>query len=332
MKYIVNNSNDPRYNLAFEEYCFKHLEVKEDEEYVILWINGPAIIVGKNQNTLEEVNQKYVEENNIKVVRRITGGGAVYHDLGNLNFSILTLASEGEKIDFKKYNIPIVKALEKLGINAELSGRNDMTIDEKKFSGIAQSVWKNRVLNHGTLLFDTDLEVLSKGLNVKQDKIASKGIKSVKSRVTNIKPYMTDGGDINKFKTTLLKTLFEMENLEPVEYKLLKEDLENIDKLFKEKYSTWEWNYGESPKFNYKNYKRFDFGSIDIRFNVVNGLMSKTAIYGDFFGTRDINLLVEKLNGTKYEKEEVKKSIENEPLNKYFGNINVDEFLELMFG
>lgn len=331
MKYIVNNSNDPRYNLAFEEYCLKHLDIKENEEYVILWINGPAIIVGKNQNTLEEVNQQYVEDEGIQVVRRITGGGAVYHDLGNLNFSIITLTTDMERIDFKKYNIPIVEALGKLGINAELSGRNDMTIDGKKFSGIAQSVWKKRVLNHGTLLFDTDLEVLSKALKVKQDKIASKGIKSVRSRVTNIKPYMPEGGDIYKFKEVLLKTIFEKENSVPVEHKLSEEDLVNIDTLFKEKYSTWDWNYGESPKFNYKNYKRFDFGNIDIRFNVINGLISETIIYGDFFGTRDVYYLQEKLNGTKYEKEEVRKALAHEPFEKYFGNISVDEFVNLIF-
>lgn len=331
MKYIVNDSNDPRYNLAFEEYCLKHLDLKENEEYVILWINGPAIIVGKNQNTLEEVNQQYVEDEGIQVVRRVTGGGAVYHDLGNLNFSIITLTTDLERIDFKKYNVPIVEALQKLGINAELSGRNDMTIDGKKFSGIAQSVWKKRVLNHGTLLFDTDLEVLTKALNVKQDKIVSKGIKSIRSRVTNIKPYMPEEGDIHKFKEVLLRTIFEKENSEPVEYKLSEEDLVNIDTLFKEKYSTWEWNYGESPKFNYKNYKRFDFGNIDIRFNVRNGLISETIIYGDFFGTRDVYFLQEKLNGTKYEKEEVRKALADEPLDKYFGDISVDEFVNLIF-
>lgn len=331
MKYIVNNSNDPRYNLAFEEYCFKHLEINPNEEYVILWINGPAIIVGKNQNTLEEINKQYVDENRIKVVRRITGGGAVYHDLGNLNFSILTLDTGEGKIDFKKYNVPIVKSLEKLGIKCELSGRNDMTIDGKKFSGIAQSVWKKRVLNHGTLLFDTDLEVLSKALNVKQDKIESKGVKSVKSRVTNIKPYMEKDVDVYKFKEILLNTIFSMAGLEPVEYKLSDEDFENIDKLYNEKYDTWEWNYGSSPKFAYKNYKRFPFGSIDIRFNVVNGAISETTIYGDFFGSKDVSILEEKLNGTNYEKEQVRGVIQDEPLQKYFGNITEDEFLDLIF-
>ncbi|MFA5576871.1 MAG: lipoate--protein ligase [Tissierellaceae bacterium] len=329
MKYLVNNSNDPSYNLAFEEYCFKQLDLKED--YVILWINGPAIIVGKNQNTLEEINQDYVDENGIRVVRRITGGGAVYHDLGNLNFSIISMSSGPETIDFKKYNIPIVKSLEKLGINSELSGRNDITIDGKKFSGIAQSVWKKRVLNHGTLLFDTKLDTLSKALNVKQDKIESKGVKSVRSRVTNIKPYMTKDVDIYGFRDLLLKSIFEMEGQEAIEHKLSEEDLRNIDKLYEEKYSSWEWNYGESPKFNYQNYKRFAFGSIDIRFNVVNGLIKDCKIYGDFFGTADVAILEEKLNGVKYEKTQVKKALENEGLEKYFGSLSLEEFMDLIF-
>lgn len=331
MKYIVNNSNDPEYNLAFEEYCFKHLEINPDEDYVILWINSPAIIVGKNQNTLEEIDREYVDQNNIKVVRRITGGGAVYHDLGNLNFSILTLDTGDGKIDFKKYNIPIIKSLEKLGIKSELSGRNDMTIDGKKFSGIAQSVSRKRVLNHGTLLFDTDLNVLSKGLNVKQDKIASKGVKSIKSRVTNIKPYMKEDVDIYQFKDILLNTLFSMIGSEPVEYVLSEEDLNNIDKLYNEKYSKWEWNYGKSPKFEYKNYKRFPFGSIDVRFNVVDGVIRGTTIYGDFFGSKDVGELENNLNGTNYEKQSIKAAIEDEPLEKYFGSITKEEFLDLIF-
>ncbi len=328
MKYIENYSNDPQYNLAFEEYCFKNLDKAED--YVILWINGPAIIVGKNQNTSEEVNGEYVRENGIKVVRRVTGGGAVYHDLGNLNFSIITTATGSERIDFKKYNIPILKALEKLGIKGELSGRNDMTIDEKKFSGIAQSVWKSRVLNHGTLLFDTSLDVLSKALNVKADKYESKGVKSVRSRVTNIRNYLTEDADINVFRDLLLKYIFEMEGLTPEVYKLTDEELEDIDKLYREKYSTWEWNYGESPDFNYKNYKKYPFGSVDIRLDVHNGKIKNCKIYGDFFGTIDVKLLEDKLNGLKYNRQSLEEALMNEPLDKYFGNITLDEFIDLV--
>jgi lipoate-protein ligase A len=329
LKYIVNNSNNPRYNLALEEYAFKHLN--RDNDYVILWINEPSIIIGKNQNTVEEVNSAFVKENNINVVRRITGGGAVYHDLGNLNFSIITSTNGVEKIDFKKYNIPIIKSLEKLGIQCELSGRNDMTIDGKKFSGIAQSIWKKRVLNHGTLLFDSKLDVLSNALNVKQDKIESKGVKSVKSRVTNIRPYLTEDVDILTFKELLLKYIFEMEGQPLEEYKLTKEELNNIQKLVDEKYGTWEWNYGESPDFNYKNYKRFPFGAIEVRLQVGNGFIEDCKIYGDFFGTEDVGKLENKLKGIKYEVDEIEKVIEDEPIEKYFGNISKEEFLSFLF-
>ncbi|MBC8590852.1 lipoate--protein ligase [Wansuia hejianensis] len=329
MKYIENYSNDPRYNLAFEEYCFKYLP--RDEDYVILWINGPAIIVGKNQNTIEEVNMDYIKENNINVVRRITGGGAVYHDLGNLNFSIITNADGTKVIDFKKYNIPIVKSLEKLGIQCELSGRNDITIEGKKFSGIAQSIWKDRVLNHGTLLFDTKLDVLSKALNVKQDKIQSKGIKSVKSRVTNIKPYIKDDIDIEQFRNILLKYIFELENIKPIKYELTEEQKGEIDKLFREKYSTWEWNFGESPDFNYKNYKRFPFGSIEVRVEINNGIIKESKIFGDFFGAENIEELENSLVGLKYDKDIVSKYLMEKNIKQYFGDIESSEFIELLF-
>lgn len=329
MKYIENYSNNPMYNLAFEEYCFKNLP--SDDDYVILWINEPAIIIGKNQNTIEEVNSQYVEENNIHVVRRVTGGGAVYHDLGNLNFSIITNTGGTKVIDFKKYNIPIMKALEKLGIQCEFSGRNDITIDGKKFSGIAQSISKERVLNHGTLLFDTKLDVLSKALNVKQDKIESKGIKSVKSRVTNIKPYLEEDITIEEFRNLLLKYIFEMENSVPTKYELRDEEKEGINKLYKERYSTWEWNYGYSPEFNFSNYKRFPFGSVDIRLHIKNGKIKDCKIFGDFFGTKDVKELEDKIKGLKYEKNSLREELKNVDLSGYFGKMEIDELMELLF-
>lgn len=329
MKYITNLSNNPHYNLAFEEYCFKNLPREED--YVILWINGPAIIVGKNQNTVGEINQRYVEKNNIQIVRRVTGGGAVYHDLGNLNFSLISNQKGDEKIDFKEINVPILKSLEKLGVKAEFTGRNDLTVDGKKMSGIAQSVHRKRILNHGTILFDTDLTVLSDALNVKADKIESKGVKSVKSRVTNIKPYLEEDADIFTFKDVLLKNIFEYHN-EPMEELILSDDQKaEIDKLYEERYSKWEWNYGESPDFTYKNYKRYPFGSLEIGLKVRNGEIIESKIYGDFFGVRDVSELEEKLNGQRYERKSLEESLKNEPFDKYFGAISTEEFVDLLF-
>lgn len=327
MKYIENYSNDPRYNLAFEEYCFKYLP--RDEDYLLLWINSPAIIIGKNQNTIEEVNSEYIKMKGIQVVRRITGGGAVYHDLGNLNFSIITNA-EGSKIDFKKYNISILEALIKLGVKCELSGRNDITIEGKKFSGIAQSIWKDRVLNHGTLLFNTELDVLNNALNVKKDKIESKGVKSVKSRVTNIKDHLNVDVDIEEFREILARSILNTDDVEAKTLKLNEEQLQEIDKLFQEKYSTWEWNYGSSPPFNYKNYRRFPFGSVEVRLEVKHGSISECKIYGDFFGTEDISILEKRLTGQKYEKEGLGKFLKEIDLKEYFGGIRKEDFLDLL--
>lgn len=329
MKFIENNSIDPHYNLAFEEYIFKHLE--SDEDFVLLWRNGPSIIVGKNQNTIEEINLEYVKENNINVVRRVTGGGAVYHDLGNLNFSFITKPKSNDLIDFQTYNVPIIKALQKLGVNCQLSGRNDLTIDGRKFSGIAQSIIKGKVLNHGTLLFDSELDALTKALNVKRDKIESKGIKSVASRVTNIKTYVIDDVDVLRFKELLLKSIFEYFN-EPVEvYELSDEDKKNIQKMVDERYGTWEWNFGNSPKFNYSNYKRFDGGCIDVRLHIENGKIESCKIFGDFFGKGDINILEKALIGNRYDIEDVKESIKNVSIEEYLGRISRQELLELLF-
>ena len=326
MKFIENNSIEPHYNLAFEEYVFKNL----DEDFVLLWRNGPSIIVGKNQNTVEEIKTDYVKENNINVVRRVTGGGSVYHDLGNLNFSFITKA-QSNLIDFKTYNIPIIKALEKLGVNCELSGRNDIVIDGKKFSGIAQSIIKGRVLNHGTLLFDSKLDTLSKALNVKRDKIESKGIKSVSSRVTNIKPYVKDDIDVLEFKQVLLNNIFDYFN-QPVEiYSLTDEDRENIQKMVDERYGTWEWNYGNSPEFNYKGYKRFEGGGVEVRLHVVKGIIENCKVYGDFFGKSDVKNLEDRLQGVKYDVDEVDKALDDISISEYLGRITKEEFLKCLW-
>jgi lipoate-protein ligase A len=329
MKYVENNSTNPRYNLALEEYAFKNFDMKDD--YVILWRNEPSIIIGKNQCTLEEINSQYVSENNIHVIRRITGGGAVYHDLGNLNFSFITKADKMEKIDFKKYTYPVINALGKLGVDCELSGRNDLTLDGKKFSGIAQSITKGRLLNHGTLLFNSHLETLSKALIVKKEKIESKGIKSVRSRVTNINDYLKSDIDVLEFRDLILKYLYEYEKSPVMKYELTKEDKDGIDNLMQNKYSTWEWNFGESPKFNYKNSKKFDAGILDVRINVEDGLIKSCKMYGDFFGTCDVRNFEVLLVGLKYEKNAINNVIKDIDITRYFGKISKDDLLNILF-
>ncbi|SDJ97469.1 lipoate--protein ligase [Natronincola ferrireducens] len=326
---IKNNSNDPHFNLALEEYALKYLN--PEENYVILWQNEPSVIIGRNQNTIEEINTTYVKEKGINVVRRLSGGGAVYHDFGNLNFTfIVTIKDEGDVNNFKKFTEPVIKALAKFGIEAELSGRNDITIDGKKFSGNAQYFYKNRLLHHGTILFDSNLGVVQETLNVKQEKIESKGVKSVKSRVTNIHPYLKEKITVDAFKEALLNYLLEGEE-DKKQYTLTKEDLRKIKELMEERYLKWGWNYGESPKYSIQKNKRFIWGGLDLRLEVKSGIIQDCVIYGDFFGHHEISTLTEKLKGIQYREEEVAEALKNIDLSPYFKGIEEGDFLACMF-
>jgi len=208
MKYIDSQSSNPYFNLALEEYVLKNFSIEED--IIFLWQNTPTIVVGNNQNTIEEINMPFVNEKKIKVVRRLSGGGAVYQDLGNLNFTFLMSLEKPANLEIKKFALPVVEALNKLGVPAELTGRNDITVEGKKISGNAQRLFRNKLLHHGTLLFDTDLEVMAKVLQVGLDKIQSKGIKSIRSRVTNIKPYLAKQKTILEFRESILSELFQI--------------------------------------------------------------------------------------------------------------------------
>ncbi|NLN47618.1 MAG: lipoate--protein ligase [Clostridiales bacterium] len=297
MLYIKNESNNPYYNLAMEEYLFN---LGDKEDYLLLWINEPTIVVGKHQNTIEEINADYVREKHINVVRRITGGGAVYHDLGNLNYSLIIKNDYKGDYDFGKFTMPIVKALDKLGVKAEQSGRNDITIDGKKFSGNAQFISKGKLLHHGTLLFDSHMEKLVKALKVSEDKIASKGIKSVRSRVTNIKDYLKDDISIMKFKELLLQYMFD-EDMDLRIGQLSELDLAAIESLKIDKYLTWDWNYGQSPEFNIRKSKKFESGKVEALINVKSGIIENVKFYGDFFAKGDITDVEGKLKGQRYE-------------------------------
>ncbi|CAM3652790.1 lipoate--protein ligase [Mesobacillus zeae] len=329
MLFIDNKGiTDPHINLAIEEYALKNLDV--NETYLLFYINEPSIIIGKNQNTIEEINTDYVEKNGIHVVRRLSGGGAVYHDLGNLNFSFIT-KDDGESFhNFKKFTEPVITALKKIGVEAELSGRNDILAGGKKISGNAQFSTRGRMFSHGTLLFDSEMENVVSALKVKKDKIESKGIKSIRSRVANISEFMTDKISIEDFRLLLLKNIFAGLDEIP-QYILSEDDWKKIMELSKQRYQNWDWNYGKSPKFNIQHSHRFPVGGIDVRLEVSKGIIENCKIYGDFFGVGDVSEIEERLTGRKYEKSTLETALEGMNVQHYFGSISNEDFIRLLY-
>lgn len=330
MIYIVNNSNKPDYNIALEEYCFKKL-LRHDKVF-ILWINEPAIIVGKHQNTIEEINTEYVKANGIHVVRRISGGGAVYHDLNNLNYTIISNEDKGADFDFKTFSQPVIDTLADLGVKAEFTGRNDLVIDGKKICGNAQAYIKGRVMHHGCLLFNTDLSVLSKALEAPKDKIESKSTKSVRSVVDNILPNLPDKITVNEFSEKLLEHM-KSEFPEMKEYKFSEEELAEIEQLRAIKFGTWDWNYGHSPKFGIERQSRFPAGKIQVFADVENAVIEQIRFYGTFFGNNSNLVEVEDaLKGVKYTPEAVREALSKIAFNTYFAGFSLDELTEAIVG
>ncbi|PFO04304.1 lipoate--protein ligase [Bacillus sp. AFS076308] len=329
MLFIDNKGiTDPRINLAIEEYALKNLDI--NETYLLFYINEPSIIIGKNQNTIEEINTDYVDRNGIHVVRRLSGGGAVYHDLGNLNFSFIT-KDDGESFhNFRKFTEPVVEALQKLGVNAMLSGRNDLEVEGRKISGNAQFSTKGRMFSHGTLMLNSEIENVVSALKVKKDKIESKGIKSVRSRVANISEFLTEKISIEEFRSLLLKNIFGGQDEIP-EYILTEEDWEKIHQLSKERYQNWDWNYGKSPKFNLQHSHRFPVGSVDVRLEVNKGKIENCKIYGDFFGVGEVSEIEKRLTGIRYERSEIEQALDDIETKHYFGNISKEEFINLIY-
>lgn len=326
---IKNKSINPYFNLALEEYVLKYLDIEDD--IILLWQNEPSVIIGRNQNTIEEINIPFIKDNVIKVVRRLSGGGAVYHDLGNLNFTFITKNNPDKVNNYRKFTEPVIAALKNLNINAEFSGRNDIVIEDKKFSGNAQYYYRDKLLHHGTILFNSDLAVVQNTLNVKVGKIKSKGIKSVRSRVTNIYPHLSHKITIKEFKEHLLTHILKEHDSINNEYILTDNDINNINVIMEERYLTWEWNYGESPEFEIQKSKRYTGGSIEIKLNVKSGLIDDCKIYGDFFGNKDISDLENEIIGKSYNVESIKEELKKLNYDEYLFNISLDEFMDCMF-
>ncbi len=307
----------PQFNLAAEEYFLK----KDGRDKLILWQNEPSVIIGRNQNTLAEINKDVADEMGIHVVRRMSGGGAVFHDLGNLNYTFITKNVGDDFLNFKKFTDPVVDVLLSLGVNATLSGRNDLLIDGRKFSGNAQYVYKDMLLHHGTLMFKVSTDILEKVLTVNEMKIKTKGIASVKSRVTNISGYSDIS--IPEFK----RLVFDAADGE--KYTLADEDIAEIKKLEKEKYATWEWNYGFSPKYSYHNAAHFACGIIELNMDIKNGIIEKALFSGDFFGRMDSAPIAEALCGVHHEEKEIRKTLEKFPIFEYFAGLCPDDLIIL---
>lgn len=328
MKFISNNDiTDPTLNLAMEEYVLKHMP--NDDSYFLFYVNRPSIIIGKNQNTIEEVNQPYIDEHGIDVVRRISGGGAVYHDTGNLNFSFITDDDGNSFHNFKKFTEPIVEALKSLGLDAEKSGRNDIQVGKAKISGNAMVKVKDRMFSHGTLMLNSELNEVQNALRVNPAKIKSKGIKSVRSRVANISEFLTEPLDIDTFKEIILKTIFG-EATQVEEYKLSDEDWANIEQLSNEKYRTWEWNYGRNPKYNFEREEKFEKGFVQIKLDVKKGRIEHAKIFGDFFGVGDVTELENALEGTLHDFDSIEEALADYDIYHYFGDIDRYELIRLM--
>ena len=322
MKYIVNKSHNPAYNIALEAYAFR--ELRDEDELFILWINEPTIVIGKHQNAIEEINKAYTDKHGIHVVRRLSGGGAVYHDLNNLNYTIISNKAEEGAFDFKTFSQPVIETLADLGVTATFTGRNDLDINGKKFCGNAQAYYKGRMMHHGCLLFDVDMTVLGNALQVSKDKIESKGVKSVRARVTNILDELPEKITVQEFSERLLDKM-KASYPDMTEYVLSDEELTEIKKLADEQFGTWDWTYGKSPDYTIKRSVRYPAGKLTSYVKVEKSMITGLKIYGDFFGIKDISDIEEELIGLRYEYQDILAKLQTIDTTPYFTNITPQE-------
>lgn len=272
---INQSSTDPYFNLAAEEYFLKSFQ----EDFFMLWRSRPSVIVGKHQNALAEINHEFVQHNQIPVARRLSGGGTVFHDPGNVNFTFIRKVEKISEVNFTIFTVPVVEALKKLGVEAYSTGRNDLLVAGKKISGNAEHVHKNRVLHHGTLLFDSHLESLKGALKADLSKFEDKAVQSNRSEVTNIVPYLSNPISVEEFTDYIFSEI--RHNIpEALVYELTASDLEAIQKLSYEKYRTWEWIFGYSPRYRFTGKLETENGEISISLQVEKGIVADVAVSG----------------------------------------------------
>ena len=323
---IQHHSTDPYFNIATDEFILKHLQ----EDCFMLWRNDNAIIVGRHQNTLAEINYDYVKAHNIHVVRRLSGGGAVYHDLGNINFSFTKKGDANQLIDFETYTRPIVEVLQNLGVNARFEGRNDITIDGRKISGNAEHVYRDKVLHHGTLLFSSKMKNVQEALRINPLKYKDKAVKSVAKRVTNISEHLPEPLSIESF-TQLVMDHIISHNKDCVPYSFTKADLDKIEQIKQERYATRAWNYGTSPDYSFKKDVKTPGGHLEMNLQVEKGYIRGVKVYGDFFNSRDITEIEAALCGVEHEEQAIRSVLKQYTIGDYFHNMQEDDLIASMF-
>lgn len=330
---LIDNRDvtDARINLALEEYVLRNR--MDTGDYLLFYINRPSIIIGRNQNTIEEINPRVVAARGITVVRRISGGGAVYHDLGNLNFSFMTSSVHGRFNRYELFTRPVIDVLHDLGVPAELGGRNDILAGGRKISGNAQFARPDRMFSHGTLLFDSNLDDVTEALVPKPGKVESKGVKSIRSRVANISEFLAVPMTVTELRERIIERIFGTRDRAAIPTLALNDDdWTEIHALVERKYGAWDWNFGENPPSNVQRVHRFPAGELDVRVNVQGGRVAGIRIFGDFMGREDVAELEARILGLPYDYEAISAALAAIDLGAYFGDVPADEALALLAG
>ncbi len=319
--YVKCESTDANFNFALEKYLIEELDTSDG--YFMFWRTAPTLMIGRYQNAYAEVNMDYAKAHDINIVRRITGGGTIYTDPNGWQFSFINKAHDKKEIDFHTYTKPIIDALASIDVQAVKSGRNDLLIDGKKFSGNAQYVKKNVMLHHGSLLFDTDLSELVRSLTPDDEKLISKGIKSVKSRVTNIADHMDKKISSLQFRDLMLSFLTR----DMLTYELSEQDEKRVMQIKAQVFDSWEWNFGKAPKFNITKENRFAGGKLKVQSYVNGGCIEEIHFSGDFFAKEGLPGLEKALSGCTYEENEIKKALIASGAESFIYNITLEEIL-----